>query len=146
MSRPALVGIAAGLVLCGLADADGTGEYVVVGTPIFRAYAVSAALPKYPASSLSAGHEGRAVLRVLVSESGRPLSAQVLEAPDSAIASAAREAVLQWTFRPFVLHGRNSPSRAESRLVFYFQIVGGKPRVVDAASRLWAQTPRKEAK
>jgi outer membrane biosynthesis protein TonB len=113
--------------LCALAYAAGPRVYITVGPRMFRAYATSAKLPVYPLSSISVGHEGRAVVKVVVSEAGYPLSVEVLE--------AVAEAVSLWRFRPFLLQGRKDPVRAESRLVFYFRIVGGKPRVVDAALR-----------
>jgi hypothetical protein len=56
-----------------------------------------------------------------------------LEAPDEAIGSATRAAVVRWTFQPFTVPGKGAVS-AKSRLIFYFRIINNKPVVIDAAA------------
>jgi TonB family protein len=95
-----------------------------------RSTAASVVLPLYPTSSFHAKHEGPAIVQVLVSPAGKVLEAQVLEAPDAAIANAVSDASKQWSFHAFET---SKDIRAISgRLLFYFRIVKGKPIVVDA--------------
>jgi TonB family protein len=107
---------------------------VLVGVRVFRSHAVSLLLPEYPSSSLSRGHEGRAVAEVRVSKAGKVTRADVLEAPDQLIAAAVEAAVVRWSFRPFIEVGTKRPLVVQSRLIFYFKLASGKPLVVDAAA------------
>jgi hypothetical protein len=51
----------------------------------------------------------------------------VREAPDASIATAVREAVLQWTYEPVTILGReNEPRAREGKLIFYFVIENGR--------------------
>lgn len=109
---------------------------LLVGIGIFRTHAISSVLPEYPASSLSAGHVGPAVIELRLSDEGTLRYSHVLEAPDSMIGSAVRDAVKRWSFRPFYVieGGKTHPIAARSRLIFYFLLVDYRPLVIDAAA------------
>jgi hypothetical protein len=105
-----------------------------VGIGVLRQQVSEAVLPEYPLSSLSAGHAGRDVVDVWVSDSGKVLRVNTLEAPDRAISLAVEFAVRRWTFRAFLGTRNEGPFSVRSRLIFYFNLVDGKPTVVDAAA------------
>lgn len=128
--------IACGFMTTAYGVAD--SRVLVVGVVVFRAAASSVVLPAYPRASLSAGHQGRAVVELRVSETGKVIWAHVLEAPDRAIGSTVQAAVMRWSFRPFIGIGRKDPFIAQSRLIFYFKAVDGKPVVIDAAAEALA--------
>jgi len=123
---------------------DALGQYVVAGGPVLRSFAISAKPPPYPRSSFSDHHEGRAVVRIRVSVKGQVALVEVLESPDKAISAAVKATIFQWSFRPMVLQGRKDALPVESRFVFYFRIVDGKPVVIDAQDTAASQSPRKE--
>lgn len=63
--------------------------------------------PEYPPVSKRMGEEGKAVVRVLVNEKGRPEQAEVQRTSGSArLDEAARLAVLRAVFKPFMENGR----------------------------------------
>jgi len=105
-----------------------------LGIGVLREQATFVVLPEYPTSSSSAGRAGRVVVEVRVSERGKVLHVHVLETPDHAIGLAVESAVMRWSFRPFAGGGKQERFSVQSRLIFYFSLVNGKPVVIDAAA------------
>jgi len=69
--------------------------------------------PEYPPASRRMGEEGKAVLRVLVNDKGRPERVEVQQSSGSArLDEAARQAVLRALFKPFMEDGRPVPAYA----------------------------------
>lgn len=69
--------------------------------------------PDYPAVSKRMGEEGRAVVRVLVNEKGRPERAEVQKSTGfPRLDEAARQAVLRAVFKPFMEDGKAVPAYA----------------------------------
>jgi len=69
--------------------------------------------PEYPPISKRLGEEGRAVVRVLVNEKGRPERAEVQKSTGIArLDEAARQAVLRAVFKPFMEDGKAVPAYA----------------------------------
>jgi periplasmic protein TonB len=63
--------------------------------------------PDYPPISRRIGEEGKAILRVLVNEKGRPERAEVQKSSGSTrLDEAARQAVLRAIFKPFMEDGK----------------------------------------
>jgi TonB family protein len=121
----------AGFTVLAVSD---TAQVIEVGVKIFRSRAISAELPRYPSQSVSARHTGVVVCDVEVSEVGRVANTHILEAPDSAIASATETAIRQWTFRPFVAASGTKSFVTRSRVIVYFRLIDGRPQVIDAAA------------
>lgn len=69
--------------------------------------------PEYPPVSRRMGEEGKAVLRVLVNDKGRPERVDVQQSSGSArLDEAARQAVLRAMFKPFMEDGKPVPAYA----------------------------------
>lgn len=63
--------------------------------------------PEYPPVSRRMGEEGKAVLRVLVNEKGRPEQAEIQKTSGSTrLDEAARQAVMRAVFKPFIDNGK----------------------------------------
>ena len=60
----------------------------------------------YPDEARREGIEGRVVVRLRIDEEGRVVEAEVLEGPGYGLNEAAREALLQFSFRPATVDGR----------------------------------------
>jgi len=74
---------------------------------------VQAPHPEYPPASRRMGEEGKAVLRVLVNEKGRPERVEVQKTSGSArLDEAARQAVMRAVFKPFIEDGKAVPAFA----------------------------------
>lgn len=64
--------------------------------------------PDYPPISRRMGEEGKAILRVLVNDKGRPERIEVQKSSGSArLDEAARQAVLRAVFKPFIEDGKS---------------------------------------
>ncbi|KIF82128.1 energy transducer TonB [Noviherbaspirillum autotrophicum] len=69
--------------------------------------------PEYPAISKRMGEEGKAVLRVLVNEKGRPERVELHKSSGIArLDEAARKAALRALFKPFIEDGKAVPAYA----------------------------------
>ena len=69
--------------------------------------------PEYPPISRRMGEEGKAVLRVLVNEKGRPERVELQKSTGIArLDEAARKAVLRALFKPFIEDGKAVPAYA----------------------------------
>ena len=100
---------------------------VRMGTLVDGQTATRRPLPAYPAASVTAGTSGVAVAEFRTDTAGKVVWADVLEAPDSAVAGAVREAVMQWTFEPVTILGRENEPRARAgKLIFYFVVENGR--------------------
>jgi hypothetical protein len=89
-----------------------------------RRFAVSAPKPEYPATSVSRGSTGVAVLLLEIGKGGSPTLVKVLQAPDDAIAQSLSKTVGQWRFRS------NGPSQYSGKLTFYYRKSGGIYEVI----------------
>lgn len=69
--------------------------------------------PEYPPIARRMGEEGKAILRVLVNENGRPERVEVQKTSGSArLDEAARQAILRALFKPFTEGGKAVPAYA----------------------------------
>lgn len=73
--------------------------------------------PIYPHMAVVTRTEGSVVLRALIDREGRIASVQVLSGP-ALLQRAARDAVLQWRYRPYVLNGQ--PVEVETQITVRF--------------------------
>jgi TonB family protein len=87
-------------------------------------------MPEYPAASVTARASGVAVASITFGTTGRTEIVDVLQAPDAHIDAAVKDALMRWEFTP--LTGPDGVTRfaVRSKLTFYFQIEGGKGRVL----------------
>jgi protein TonB len=77
--------------------------------------------PDYPPISRRMGEEGKAILRVLVNDKGRPERIEVQKSSGSArLDEAARQAVLRAVFKPFIENGK--PVAAYAIVPIRFQL------------------------
>jgi len=104
---------------------------VPVGESGLRKYkATKRVEPTYPEASLKNNVTGRAVVEILVDESGKVTEAKVKEAPDQLTGQAVVDAAQQWEFQaPPKVQGRQVCY--ESTLSFKFEIKSGKGKVSD---------------
>jgi protein TonB len=75
--------------------------------------------PHYPDMARRSGLNGSVSLRVLISTDGSVRQVTVLEGP-SVLAAAAREAVSQWRYRPYLVDGK--PTEVETDMAIKFTI------------------------
>lgn len=124
--------IGIGVLAVALIPAAASTEETVVALDIqiLRDTAKLIQMPTFPVSSVQLRHSGCAVVQLKVSTKGDVVSAEVLEAPDGAIAESVRLAVKQWKFYPTFLG--KTPVMFMGRLIFYFELAEGKPRVIEA--------------
>lgn len=100
--------------------------------PQLRAAAINPDLPAYPAVAVRARAHGVAVARIFVSSAGEVTRVEILQAPDAAIRAALRSALLKWRFHPIVIP-LNGPRPMIGKLIYYFELSGGRPRVLSPA-------------
>jgi TonB family protein len=77
--------------------------------------------PVYPPDALRARIRGLVILRVLVSEAGKPEEVQVVQHGPAGMTEAAREAVSQWQFEPAM--SRDAPVRTWTIVRIPFEAV-----------------------
>jgi outer membrane biosynthesis protein TonB len=95
-----------------------------------RQSAAYAPLPAFPSESIQANSYGPAVAKIRVALDGHVISVHVLQAPDALIAAAVSETLKSWRFTSFA--APRTFTALEARMVFYFQLSGNAPRVIDA--------------
>jgi TonB family protein len=83
-------------------------------------YSKQKMIPKYPAQSISASHQGVAVVWVNLTDTGKVTDATVLQAPDQMIADSSLEAARSTTFAIPVLQGKRY--RGHGKLYYYFRL------------------------
>jgi protein TonB len=71
---------------------------------LLQGNAINKAQPPYPQIAKLAGADGPVQVQIMISEDGRVVTAEVLSG-HSLLREAARQAALQWRFRPTVLNG-----------------------------------------
>jgi TonB family protein len=125
------------LVTCGQlsvlgASTQGSAVRVGISGESLLKMATYAPPPTYPADSLGARTEGVVITEVLVGPDGRIQSVDVLQAPAAAMGRAVREALMQWTFKNTLRSPSGSPTIIHTKLMFYFQIDGGRGVVLTA--------------
>jgi len=62
--------------------------------------------PVFPAEALAKGIQGAVVLEAVIAADGRVKALQTLSSPDPILSEAAREAVSQWLFDPYLVDGK----------------------------------------
>ena len=119
---------------CGLGPAGSDEDRVPLARtsqPAIEDLATRKPFPRYPAASLGNGTAGVAVASILIGFDGRMERVDVLEAPDSHVADAVRDALGQWVLPPIRFdHNPGVPYKGMATMVFYFLIEEGEGRVV----------------
>jgi TonB family protein len=98
--------------------ASGAGERVQLSPQATQSVTVSVA-PAYPLLAREMKVQGAVSLRALISREGSIQELQILNGP-GILASAAREAVKQWHFKPFLQNGQ--PVETQARITVNFTI------------------------
>ena len=119
------------LLLGASAQAQGPVQGPVRFCSRIQGLATTRVMPEYPGSSVDKKVEGVAVVEILTDVDGRVARADVLEAPDMAIAEAVRSAVLQWRIEAPQVFGSPERRRAQAKLTFYFRIRDGRGVVLE---------------
>ena len=78
--------------------------------------------PEYPALAKIAHVQGTVVLRAIISKAGTIENVQVLSGP-ALLVQAAKDAVKQWRYRPYVLN--DEPVEVETEITVNFLLSGG---------------------
>jgi len=109
----------------GLADArtidartTGAGDRVQLSPQTTQSVSVSVA-PDYPLLARQMKVQGAVSLQALISREGTIQELQILSGP-SILAAAAREAVKQWHFKPYLQNGQ--PVETQARITVNFTI------------------------
>jgi periplasmic protein TonB len=98
--------------------ATGSGERVQLSPQATQSVTVSVA-PAYPLLAREMKVQGAVSLRALISREGSIQELQILNGP-GILASAAREAVKQWHFKPYLQNGQ--PVETQARITVNFTI------------------------
>jgi TonB family protein len=78
---------------------------------------ISQTRPIYPPMAIQTRQEGTVILRAVIDRSGQITSVQVLGGP-ALLQRAAKEAVQQWRYRPYILNGQ--PIEVETQITVNF--------------------------
>jgi TonB family protein len=62
--------------------------------------------PVFPAAAIAKGIQGVVVLEAVIDANGRVKGLQTMSAPDPMLSEAAKEAVSQWLFEPYLVNGK----------------------------------------
>ncbi len=109
---------------------------VLLGPSVFRSQAVLAEIPKYPHESLSMGHQGTAAVDLSVSEVGKVITVDVLEAPDEAIRKELSGTLFKWRFKITRVAESGAAVATKGRLLFLFRKdKNGNPEVIDLVAQ-----------
>jgi protein TonB len=95
-----------------------SGEHVQVSPQVAQSVTVSVP-PNYPLLAREMKVQGAVSLLALISREGTIQNLQILSGP-AILASAAREAVKQWHFKPFIQNGQ--PIETQARITVNFTI------------------------
>ena len=93
--------------------------------PIFVPEATAKAMltkriaPEYSAAARAEGIEGDVVIKVVVGKDGRVIQATIISGPIT-LREAARDAVMLWEYKPFLLN--NTPVEFETRTRLHFSL------------------------
>lgn len=124
-----------GVLSFGTPSSGAPGDLILrLDAVALRLNALSAPLPQYPATALTASRQGLVVVSVRVTSDGRVERVDRVEAFDEEGVVAVRRAVSQWRFKPLPPGNvaRNAPRLGE--LIFYFRLRNGRATVIDAAA------------
>ncbi len=80
--------------------------------------------PVYPPDAKAKGMQGAVVLDTLIGKTGTVQEVRVLSGP-AVLASAALDAVRQWTYKPYVLNGQ--PAQVRTTVTVNFQLAQPAP-------------------
>ena len=94
-------------------------KWVVVSSGVMARNRIGGKDPKYPGDAKKAHVEGRVVIKVTVSDSGKVEDACVLYRPEM-LQQSAIDAVRAWTYKPFELNGQ--PREVKSQLNIDFNL------------------------
>jgi TonB family protein len=94
-------------------------EVVRLSSAVSNALAIKKVEPVYPIEAKAAGAAGLVQVRVLISEEGKLIEAEVLSG-NELLRGAALDAAKQWTFRKWEKDGK--PVKVESVLKFNFTL------------------------
>jgi protein TonB len=86
-------------------DGDGVIDFVAGGA-VQAPVIVHRVQPLYPRPAIVVRKEGAAVVQATIDASGRVVDARILVDPGFGLGASARDAVLQFRFRPATLNGR----------------------------------------
>ena len=92
---------------------------IKVSGGVLRDIAIKKVQPSYPAEAKAARVSGAVNVRVLISEAGNVMEAEVIEGPEP-LREAALNAARMWVFKPTELSG--APVKVEGTLVFNFTL------------------------
>jgi TonB family protein len=92
---------------------------VKVSGGVLQQSAIKRVQPEYPEAALAAKISGAVQVRILVSEEGQVIEAEVISGPEP-LHAAALAAAKQWTFKPIRLE--KQPVKAEGVLSFNFTL------------------------
>lgn len=84
--------------------------------------------PQYPAAERKEAAEGKVMLTVLVGTDGKVSEVEIVSStPKPSFGTAARTAVLQWTYKPLTLNGKATKFIVQQPITFNF--VEGAPEI-----------------
>lgn len=92
---------------------------IKVSEGVLRQNAIKKIQPSYPVGSKSAEVSGSVQVRVLISEEGQVIEAEVISGPEE-LRDAAKQAAKQWMFKPILIG--NSPMKVDCILTFDFKL------------------------
>ena len=102
--------------------AQDAGKPIRIDGKVLAANALTKTPPVYPQSAKDAHISGVVIVHVIVNEAGKVQDAQITSAPAPALAESAMQAVMQWTYRPYLLNGK--PTAVESTVTVNYSFGG----------------------
>ena len=93
---------------------------------VMAGYVANKVDPLYPPDAKTAHMEGAVVFSALIGKTGSVEDLQVMSGPQ-VLASAARDAVKQWTYRPYLLNGQPVEVRTTITVNFHLNPSPGTP-------------------
>ena len=93
---------------------------VKISSGVMAAANLTKPVPVYPVSAKQAKIQGAVVLHVIVDEHGAVEQVSLVSSPDDALTQSATEAVRQWTYRPFLLHGK--PTAVDTTVTVHYTL------------------------
>lgn len=115
------------LVMTLPAMAQDAPKAIPIAADVMEKQSVSKVPPTYPPIARAAHIEGRVVLRAIIGTDGTVKSLDVISGPEM-LRTSAREAVSQWTYRPFLLKGK--PMVVDTTITVNYQIEKETPPAV----------------
>lgn len=91
-----------------------------VGSAVVAGQKVSGPPPTYPEGARAQHKSGTVLLSAIIGTDGRIHDLEVISDPDDNLAAAAKEAVQQWVYKPFMLNG--APTEAQTMITVNFRM------------------------